>query len=200
MIFAILSFLLVLIPFGVFSRKSGSFFSRSFDFKKVVSFLKPQNIVSSLLYLLSVFDFMFKNSFGVHFLWTTGFVSWVLGCVFWVLQVDAVSLTFVLASVGFGLLAILSTFGLRINRSVNLAKDNSRISVGALFVSISVVAMVSFRSFAAGLTTIVLLCTAFYCWKLLFAETKQEQVHSSGFSKPRVLIRLEQEVEKFLED
>ena len=197
MIFAILSFLLVLIPFGVFSRKK---VSRGFDFKLLTTYLKPHIFVSSLLDLMSVFDFMFKHSFGVHFLWTTGFVSWVLGCYFWVLQVDAVSLTFVLASVGFGLLAILSTSNMRINKSVKVAKDSFRFSFAVLFVSISVVAMISFRSLAAGLTTIVLLSTAFYVWKLLFAETKQKQVHSSVVSKPAVLRKLEVVIEKLLED
>lgn len=172
LLFPILTFLLALLPLGFFSRSSFSFFSQKFGFQKLGNFLKPQNFISNFEYLMNLFAFMYHNSFGVHFLWATGFVSWFLGCSFAVLNVDSVSMTFTIAGVGLCLLAFLSINGVRIDSS-DLENFEVRYSVYVLLFSFSVVVMVLADSLAAGFTTLVLLGVFLFVWRM-YKDTRGE--------------------------
>jgi hypothetical protein len=162
LIFIILTFLLVLFPVISVPKKKGSIFLRNFQLPKIVNFLKIQKVVPSLIYLMNLFDYMLQNNIGVHFIWTSGFVSWILGCCFWVLQVDFVSFTFILTSIIFCLVAIFAISDMNIIEFSNLRIDKLGFSVYFLIISISVVAMVAFNSLAVGFTTNILLLLFLY--------------------------------------
>jgi hypothetical protein len=162
LIFIILTFLLVSFPVISVPKKKGSIFLRTSKLPKTANFLKIQKVVPSLIYLMNLFEYMFQNNIGVHFIWTSGFVSWILGCCFWVLQVDFVSFTFILTSIIFCLVAIFAISDMNIIEFSNLRIDKLGFSVYFLIISISVVAMVAFNSLAVGFTTNILLLLFLY--------------------------------------
>jgi hypothetical protein len=117
---------------------------------------------------------MFQNNFGVHFLWTSGFISWILGCCFWLLQADFVSLIFICVSIIFCLLAIYDTSGLKLYDVSALRKSELSFTPYVLIISISVLTMIAFNSLASGLTTNILLLFFLYNWKV-HKKLKQNQ-------------------------
>jgi hypothetical protein len=175
LIFIILTFILILFPYISVSKKKGLIFLRNFQLPKTVNFLKLQKVVPSLIYLMNLFEYMFQNSFGVHFFWTSSFISWILGCCFWVLQADFVSLSFILTSIIFCLLAIYDISDLNLNGFSNFRRAKLGFSVYILIISISVLAMVAFNSLAAGFTTNIMLLLFLYGWKV-YEQTKEKQL------------------------
>ncbi len=175
LIFIILTFLLILFPVISVPKKKGSSYSINFQLPKTVNFLKIQKVVPSLIYLMSLFEYMFKNNIGVHFFWTSGFVSWIVGCCFWVLQSDFISLTLILFSIIFCLVAIYTTSDMNIIEFSKLKIDKLGFSVYVLIISISVVAMVAFNSIAVGFTTNILLLLFLYNWRV-FKKTREKQL------------------------
>lgn len=175
LIFIILTFLLVSFPVISVPKKKGSIFLRNFQLPKTVNFLKIQKVVPSLIYLMNLFDYMLQNNIVVHFVWTSGFVSWILGCCFWVLQADFVSLTFILTSIIFCLVAIFAIYDMNIIEFSNLRKDKLGFSVYVLIISISVVAMVAFNSLAVGFVTNIVLLLFLYDLRE-YKKTKEKQL------------------------
>ena len=102
-------------------------------------------------------------------------MSWILGCCFWVLQADFVSLTFIVISIIGCLLAIFAVSDLNLNKFSNLRIAKLGFSIYVLIISISVVAMVAFNSLAVGLTTIILLRLFVYNWRV-HEKTKEQQL------------------------
>jgi len=162
LIFIILTFLLILFPV-ISVPKKGSIFLRNFQLPKTVNF-KLQKVVPSLIYLMNLFEYMFQNSFGVHFFWTSGFISWILSCYFWILQAELVSLIFILFSIILCLLAIFDISDLNLKRFSNFRRAKLGLSIYFLITSISVMTMVAFKSLAAGFTTNIVLFLFVYTW------------------------------------
>ena len=175
LIFIILTFLLISFPVIYVPKKKGSIFLRNFQLPEKVNFLKPQKVVPSLICLMNLFEYIFQNNIGVQFFWTSGFMSWILGCCFWVLQADFVSLTFIVISIIGCLLAIFAVSDLNLNKFSNLRIAKLGFSIYVLIISISVVAMVAFNSLAVGLTTIILLRLFVYTWRV-HEKTKEKQL------------------------
>ena len=165
LIFIVLTFLLNSFPVISAPKKNGSIFSRNFRLPRKANFLGLHEVVPSLTYFMNLFEYMLQNNFGVRFLWTSGFMSWILGCCFWVLEVEFVSLFFSLFSIVFCLLAILDTANLNLNELPNLRRAKLGPSVYVLIISISVLATVVAKSLAVGLTTNILLLLLLYNWR-----------------------------------
>jgi hypothetical protein len=175
LIFIFLSIFLISFPFISVPKKKGSGFLTNFQLAKKVNFFKLQNVVPSLIYIMNLFEYMFQNSFGVHFFWTSSFISWILGCCFWVLQADFVSLSFILISIIFCLLAIFDISDLNLHGFSNFRRAKLGFSVYVLIISISVLAMVAFNSLAVGFTTNILLLLFVYNWRV-FEKTNEKQL------------------------
>jgi hypothetical protein len=161
--FLVLSFLLVLLP--VFSvPKNGSILFREFKFSGKVSF-SIKKVFPSFVSLLKVFDYMFQNNFGVHFIWTSGFGSWALGCLFWVLEVDFVSYAFVFASILFCLVPIFTTSHLNLEEATKWSGSKFGFSIYFLVISLSVLFMVAAKSVGDGVTALFVLLISLYSWR-----------------------------------
>ena len=124
---------------------------------------------------MNLFEYMFQNTIGVRFFWTSGFISWILGCYFWVLQAEFVSLVFIVTSIIFCLVANFATYDRNILEFSNLRLDTLGFSVYVLIISISVIAMIAFNSLAVGFTMNIVLLLFFYDWKV-YKKTKEEQL------------------------
>jgi hypothetical protein len=177
LIFIILTVLLISFPVFYVPKKSSSFL-RNFQLPKDGKILKPQNVVPGLIYLMKLFEYRIQNSVGVSFLWTPGFISWILGCCFWVLQENFVSLTFISASVILGILAIFATFGQKLNGFSDARTADLGFSVYFLIISISVIVMICFYSLAVGIVTNIILLLILYDWRVY--KRKREKV-ATGF-------------------
>ena len=165
LIFIILTFLLIIFPSTAIPKNKGSSFFRNFDFSKQDNFLKLQKLGPKLIYLMSVFEYLFKNNFGVHFLWTTGFISWIMGCYLWVLNVEF-SLVFISISIIFCLIALFDSFKTDLNEFLNLKKADLGISVYISIIACSVLTMIIFNSLAVGITSSILFLLFVYDWKI----------------------------------
>lgn len=162
-LFLVLSFLLVLLPV-VSVPKNGSILFREFKYAGKVSF-SIKKVFPSLVSLLKVFDYMFQNNFGVQFIWTSGFVSWALGCLLWVLEADFVSNAFVLASIFFCLVPIFTTSDLKLEEATQWSGAKFGFSVYFLVISLSVLFMVVSKSVADGVTALIILLVSLYSWR-----------------------------------
>jgi hypothetical protein len=109
---------------------------------------------------------MFQNSFCFQFYWTSGFISWILGCCFWILQADLISLNFILFSIVLCLLAGFDIFNLDLIRFSNFGRVKFGSSIYFFVISISVMIMVAFKSLADGLTANVVLLLFVYAWRV----------------------------------
>lgn len=179
LIFIIITLLLVFFPvFYVPNHKKSSSFLRNSQLPKDGKILNHQKFVPSLIYFMKLFEYRIQNSVGVSFLWTPGFISWIFGCCFWVLQENFVSLTFILASVILGILAIFATFDQKLNGFSDARTANLSFSVYFLIISISVIVMICFYSLAVGIVTNILLLLILYDWRVY--QKKQEKV-ATGF-------------------
>ena len=124
--------------------------------KKFMS-LDLKKMVSNTIGLMNLFERMCEKSVVVHFLWIAGFISWILGCCYWVLEAEVLSLIFISGSIALGLVAIFDTFNHNLNESFDLRNGKLGFSVYVLPISISVLAMVATKSLAVGFTSNVLL-------------------------------------------
>ncbi len=174
LIFIFLTLLLVCFPVIHVSNKKGSSFLRNFQLPKEVNILNPQKFVPSLIYLMKLFEYMMQNSVGISFLWTPGFISWILGCCFWVLQENFVSLTFISPSIILCILAIFATSDQKLNGFSDSKTVDLGLSVYILIISISVIVMIAFYSLAVGIVTNILLLLILYDWKVY--GKRQEKV------------------------
>jgi hypothetical protein len=140
---------------------------RNLNVSKEVKSLKIQKVVHKLIYFLSLFEYLFKNNFAVHFFWTTGFISWVVGSSLWVLKAEFISLAFISISIILCLIALFDSSKKNLSESYDLKKlDELGISVYTLIIVSSVLIMIIFNSIAIGLTTNILLILFFYNWKV----------------------------------
>ena len=130
------------------------------------------------MYLMNLFEYMFQNHFGVRFIWTAGFMSWILGCCFWVSQVELVSLILTITSIVLCLLAIFATSDMDLNEFSNWKKTRLELSVYVSIISASVVTMIASKSLAVGFTMNILLFLLLYNWKE-FKETKKQRLYDS---------------------
>ena len=182
LIFIALTFLLILRPvISKFENEISSVLT-NFQLPIKVSSLKPHKLLSkllsSLIFLMNLFEYMYQNNFGVHFLWTTGFVSWIVGCGFWLLQADLVSLLFICASIIFCLVAIYDISDLKSCEISASRKSEFSVTPYILIVSISVLTMVAFNSFAIGLTANIVLLLFLYDWKVIKKLKRKQDVIS----------------------
>jgi hypothetical protein len=174
LIFVFLTCLLLLLPvIPKPENKAASFLTNLQSLKKVSS-LKPHNLLSTLIFLMNLFEYMFQNTFGVHFIWTAGFISWISGCCFWLLHADSASLLLICASIIFCLLAIYDTYKFKLCDVSALRRSKPSFTPYLLFISISVLTMVAFNSLAIGLTMNILFLLFLYNWRLL-KKPKQKQ-------------------------
>jgi len=162
-LFLILSFLLVLLPV-VSVPKNGSIFFREFKFAGKASF-SIKKVFPRFVSLLKVFDYMFQNNFGVHFIWTLGFGSWALGCLFWVLEVGFVSYIFIIVSILFCLVPFFTTSHLNLEEVVRLSGSKFGFSVYFLAISLSVLLMIAGKSVGDGVTALFILLISVYSWR-----------------------------------
>jgi hypothetical protein len=134
-------------------------------FPKKADFFEPKRLISKLIYIITTFEWLLDTNPKVWLFWDLGFASWILGCCFWVLKVDAISTIFILASIIFCSLTI-----------VVISQDNfvefsifRKVKLGSLvsfiLISISVVTMVLSNSFASGIVTFMLLWISLYTWR-----------------------------------
>lgn len=180
LIFIVLTFILILRPvISKSENKISSILTNRQSLKKA-SFLKPYNLLPNLILLMDLFEYLFQNTFGVHFLWTSGFVSWILGCCFWLLQTEFVSLLFISASTIFCLLAIYDISDLKLCEISALRKRKFSVTPYILIISISVLTMVAFNSLAIGLTMNTLLLLSLYDWKVIKKPKQKQDAISRG--------------------
>jgi len=172
LIFIFLSILLTSFPFISTTKQKHNGFLTNFQSLRQINFFKLQKVVPNLIFLMNQFDYMIQSNIRVWFLWTGGFISWIFGCCFWVLQADIASLTFITTSIIFCLLAIVTISKRNIIEASNRKRVNLRLSVYVLIISMSVVTMVAFKSFAAGITMITLLLLFFYDWRVIKKKVK----------------------------
>ncbi len=158
--FLLLSFVLVLLPF-VSVPKKGSILFREFKFNYEASF-SIKKMFSMFVSFLKVFDYMLKNNFGVQFVWTSGFVSWILSCVFWVQEVNFLSSTFVFISI---LLCLVSIFGVSdfsLEEVPNWSEAKVGFSAYFVVISFSVLVMLVTKNVGDGVTTLFVLLISLY--------------------------------------
>ena len=109
-------FLLLFILFSIFLILSPSIFGINKEFifpllqlklPKKVSFLETKKFIARLFsYGLDVFKYLVQSDFHVLFLWTKGFILWILGCYSWILQVEFSYTILTYSSILFCVLAI----------------------------------------------------------------------------------------------
>lgn len=109
-------FLLLFILFSIFLILSPSIFGVNKEFifpmlqlkvPKKVSFLELQELVARIFsYGSNVFKYLVQSDFHVLFLWTQGFILWILGCYSWILQVESSYIILTYISILFCVLAI----------------------------------------------------------------------------------------------
>lgn len=116
-----------------------------------------QKIESGFVYFMSLFEYLFRNNFGVHFFWTTGLISWILGCCLWVLKLEFISLILISISIILCLIALFDSSKISLNEFYNLKINELSFSIYILIVFISVLIMIGINSIAVGLTTNILL-------------------------------------------
>ena len=165
-IFIILTVLLILFPIISVTKKKGSSLIDNFQVNKKGNSVNLKKVGSRLLYCMNLFEYMFQNNFGVHFIWTLGVISWILGCCFWVIQADFASLIFISISIIFCLLAFFTMSDFKSNEYSDLKRAKIGFSVYFLIISISVVAMFTSKSFAVGITTNTLLLLFLFDWRV----------------------------------
>ena len=176
MVFPFLTFLLILFP--VISRQKTKGITPITDLQvpnKTSSF-KPNNIFSNLLYLMTLFEYLFENNFGVHFFWSLGYISWIMSCFFWVLYMESFSLIFILASIILCLLGIYDTSKLNLDFFSNLRVKTLGFSVYVFIFAISILVMVAFNSIAAGISTNIVLLAITYNLRGTHKQKKGNQV------------------------
>ena len=165
-IFIILTVLLILFPIISVPKKKGSSVINYFQVSKEVNSVNFKKVGSHFLYFMNLFEDMFQNNFGVRFIWTSGFISWIMGCCFWVIQADFASLVFISISIIFCLLPFFTRSDFNSNEYSNLKRAKIGFSVYFLIISISVVAMFASKSFAVGITTNTLLLIFLFDWRM----------------------------------
>lgn len=125
-----------------------------------------KNLETGFTYFMSLFEYLFRNNFGVHFFWTAGFVSWILGCCLWVIRSEFFSLIFISISIILCLIALFDSSKISINEFYNFKVNNLRISSYILIIFISVLIMVGTNSIAIGLTSNILLLLFLHDFKV----------------------------------
>jgi hypothetical protein len=174
LIFIMLTFLLILFPIVSKPKNKGSNLLSSFQLPKKSSFLNYHNLFSNLTFLMNLFEYMFENNFSVHFLWTSGFIAWILGCCLWVLQIEFLSLILIFISIICCLTTIYGISDLNLSEISILRTEKLGFAPYILIVSISVLTLISFNSIAIGLTTVTLLMLFWHNWKILKKYKKKQ--------------------------
>ena len=164
-IFIILTFLLITFPTIARNRKEKTVFLNNLSISKeyISNF---QKLETGLIYFMGLFEYLFRNNFGVHFFWTTGFISWILGCCLWVLKTEIISLIFISISIILCLIALFDSSKISLNDVYNLKINELNASIYSIIISISVLIMVALNSIAIGLTTNILLMLILYDFKI----------------------------------
>ena len=179
LIFILLTFLLILFPIVSKPKNNGSNLLSSFQLEKS-NFLNHHILFSNLTFLMNLFDYMFENNFSVHFLWTSGFIAWILGCCLWVLQIEFFSLILIFISIMCCLTTIYGISDLNLSEISILRTGKLGFAPYILIISISVLTLVAFNSIALGLTTVTLLLLFWYNWKTLKKYKKKQASISIG--------------------
>lgn len=178
LIFILLTFLLILFPVVSKPKNKSSNLFGSYQLPNKSSFLNRQNLFSNLTFLMNLFEYMFENNFSVHFLWTSGFIAWILGCCLWVLQIEIFSLILIFISIICCLTTIYGISDLNLSEISILRTGKLGFAPYILIVSTSVLILVAFSSIALGLTTVTLLMLFWYNWKML-KKYKKKQASTS---------------------
>ena len=114
LIFILLTFMLVSFPAISSSKKRNLSFQIDPQLLKKIRSVELKKMVSNVIGLMYLFEHMFENSIVAHFLWISGFISWILGCCYWVLEVEVLSIIFISGSIVLSLIAIFSTLNILI--------------------------------------------------------------------------------------
>lgn len=165
MIFIILTFLLMIFPSIAKNRKEKTAFLDGLGKSNEDNF-NLQKLESGFVYFMSFFEYLFRNNFGVHFFWTTGLISWILGCCLWVLKSEFISLVFISISIILCLIALFDSSKISLNDFYNLKINELSVSIYSLIVFISVLIMIATNSIAIGLTTNILLMLFMHDFKV----------------------------------
>jgi len=128
-----------------------------FDLKKMSSFFEK---------LMLSFVFLNKKSRLFQFCWTFGFLSWILGCYFWVINSEPVSSIFVIVSIIFCLLGLFKIRDFRKNKPDISSKENFDFGIYIVLIVISVLTMVLSKSIANGITGIISLFIVWQAYKI----------------------------------
>ena len=164
-IFIILTFLLLTFPALAKNRKEKAGFLNNLSISKEDNF-NFQKLKNNLTYFMRLFEYLFRNNFGVHFFWTTGFISWILGCCLWVLKTEIISLIFISISIILCLIALFDSSKISLNDVYNLKINELNASIYSIIISISVLTMIALNSIGIELTTNILLILILYDFKV----------------------------------
>lgn len=116
--------------------------------------------------LMLSFVFLNKKSRLFQFCWTFGFLSWILGCYFWVINSEPVSSIFVIVSIIFCLLGLFKIRDFRKNKPDISSKENFDFGIYIVLIVISVLTMVLSKSIANGITGIISLFIVWQAYKI----------------------------------
>lgn len=164
LVFLILSLILILAP-AISTPEVKDLFFRIYRSGNKVSILDSGKLFSIFLLFMNLFGYLFQNFFAVHFFWTSSFISWIIGCCFWVLKLDFVSLIFISVSSIFGLLAIYGTSGFKLSGFYAFGGGSFNSSFLVLIITISVLVMVFSNTIADGLTSSIFLLIVFHSFR-----------------------------------
>ena len=167
LIFIFLTFLLVLLPFCYNREEKASNLLRKFHLPKELNILYSHDLRTTIKFQLNILEFMLHKNFLVKMFWTSGFISWVIGCSLWVLNVDFFSSIFIFVSFIFCLIAICKVTNLNLHEASASKMFKPKFSLYILIISVSVLTMVVLKSVAIGLTTSILLMLLLYDWRLI---------------------------------
>ena len=156
---------MIIFPSIAKNRKEKAVFFSNLNISKDDK-INRKKFESGLIYFMGLFEYLFRNNFGVQFFWTTGFISWILGCCLWVLKSEFTSLIFISISIILCLIALYDSSKISLNEFFNLKKNELSVSIYFLIIFISVVIMIGSNSIAFGLTSNILLMLLLHDFKV----------------------------------
>lgn len=171
LIFVFLSTVLIALPF-ISPHKKNISSLRNYHLSPIKIF-SPHNLIQISKNFAIILDYFVNTNFSFQFIWSTGFISWILACSFWVLGSKSISLIFTLVSIVLCLLTFFGKPDLDINQLSTLKKNKIGPSVYIFIIAFSVLLMIFFNSLAIGLTSISLFFLFLFDWRF-YKKTKPE--------------------------
>ena len=150
-LFPLLTILIIIFPIITKPKTKKDNLKDYFTVPKTNS--ESNNFFEKIHFLLSVFEYLFQNNFALRFFWSTGFISWIIGCLFWILNIEFFSSLLLAASIILCIVVLYDVAKLNIEYFSTLEVSQVGFSVYLLIFSVSILVMVSLNSLAAGITT-----------------------------------------------